>query len=58
MGSLGQDLPAEGSVVSGSVPEIQAVETRAFKPAVVSVGKVHREIYMSTQGPETGGRRA
>lgn len=38
----------------GSVPEIQAVETRAFKPALMSVGKVHREIDMSTQGLKTG----
>jgi hypothetical protein len=40
-------------VVSGSVPEIQAVETRASKPAVESAGQVHREIDMSTQGLET-----
>jgi hypothetical protein len=41
-------------VVTGSVPEIQAGQTRAFKPAVLSVGKVHREIDMSAQGLKTG----
>ena len=41
-------------MVSGSVPEIQASQTRAFKPAVTSVGKVHREIDVSAQGPKTG----
>ena len=35
---------------SGSVPEIQAVETLTFMPAVASVGKVHREIDMPAQG--------
>jgi hypothetical protein len=30
------------------------VETRAFKPAVASGGKVHREIDMSTQGLKAG----
>ena len=30
------------------------METLAFKPAVMSVGKVHREINMSTQGLEAG----
>ena len=30
------------------------METLAFKPAVMSVGKVHREIDMSTQGLEAG----
>ena len=30
------------------------METRAVKPAVVSVGKVHREIDTSAQGLETG----
>jgi len=41
-------------VVSRSVPEIQVVETRAVKPAMVPAGQVHREIDMSTQGLETG----
>jgi hypothetical protein len=40
--------------VWASVPEIQAVETRAFEPAVVSAGKIHREIDMPTQGLKTG----
>jgi hypothetical protein len=31
----------------GSVAEVQAVEPLTFKPAMVSVGKVHREIDMS-----------
>jgi hypothetical protein len=42
------------SVVSVSVPEIQAVQARAFKPAVMSAGKVHREIDMPAQGLKTG----
>ena len=41
-------------MVSGSVPEIQAVQTRAFKPAVVPANKVHREIDMPAQGLKTG----
>jgi hypothetical protein len=30
------------------------VETRAFNPAVMPVGKVHRQIDMSAQGLKTG----
>ena len=30
------------------------MQTRAVKPAVVSIGKVHREIDMSAQGLKTG----
>lgn len=49
----GELTPARGSV-TGSVPEVQAVKTRAFKPAVAPVRKVHREIDMSAQGLKTG----
>ena len=38
----------------GSVAEIQAVETRALKPAVVPAGQVHREVDMSAQGLKSG----
>ena len=38
----------------GSVPEIQAVDTCAFNPTVMPVGKVHRQIDMSAQVLKTG----
>lgn len=40
--------------VPGSVPEVQAVETRPFKPSVVPVGQVHREVDMSAQYLKAG----
>ena len=58
-GIAGHDSTADRSGLApdrqpGSVPEIQAVQTRAFKPAVMPAGKVHREIDMSAQGLKTG----
>ena len=46
--------PGWRSVAPGSVPEVQAVETRAFKPAMAPAGQVHREIDMSAQGLKAG----
>lgn len=41
-------------MVPVSVPEIQAVQTRAVQPAVAPGGKVHREVDMAAQGLEAG----
>lgn len=40
--------------VPGSVPEVQAVEARPFKPGVAPAGKVHREVDMSAQYLKAG----